>query len=1168
MAMGAPLSRHVFDFQSDQPSWNSAATYNATGLPIDSTIFPFGFTRRQGRTPSGNQAPYRTGPLAGQQGAATDAYIYAEASYRSPGDNFLLTFDGTPCTSDGGLVGDLIFWYHMYGDGIGTLTVEDASNSTRWTLSGGQGGASGPNLDGWNRATVALYSESFSFRAVMGPSFLGDIAVDEVDVECVSHVPPTAPPNPPASPPAAPWPPAPPPPVPASPLPLPPPPPCLPVPPSPPPPSPPLPLSPPTPPTPPPPELPVAMYAGIGSAALTLLCIAALAYIAVAKCCRRTRRALRRGVWSITGRCTGRRPQVMPAAKRAILHFDYSILRPGREEGCVSGPAGVLILPDEGSGQVPQGRPRAELERVLIAEGQNARLQMVTPDGDVCQIYTGLSVATGSDGTEAALPAPWVRPAGMVRAPGSLQNPDHRNVYLADPAMARVVLLRLEGGTQLIAATPKGLIQPHGVAAHDGLVFVSDAASHQVTAFDAELHPLFSWGTFGSELGEFNVPQGICVLRSAVYVADSGNHRIQCFTARRGTLVRVFGGFGCAAGEFCEPLGLAICPLNRGPNGTDALLVCEGDGRRLQLVTPIGEPLQILPLPGALRLCDASLSLARRQIFVTDEKANCIFVLRFRRSVGVSETSGVESEGSAIDSLLSHTLLNVAAAKKPEVHLSPEELREVHAELLNRCFVRWCEIPNEERTLRARMDALVLRMRRRTEILVLQSWHEYTQRARQMVRKGASQWLRRELAAGFRTWLDNTTSHSQAMARAEVMFNRSADYMPRAKLFNGFFEWVRFTLLRLRAVREADRKSIEAAIAVAELELVWGCVLSTYPEPDSSAHCDECQRMTYRFYHFKDAAAGGQGGIDLCESCYFGGAMTRQMAPGIRAAFDLVAPLINAAEAWRDVADREHQVTQTVHASQAAEAQQKRSEAQFAARLFAAAAAQTNADDRVVVTAQFCWVALQQASVPRRSRAAQLGMRDPSLLGDEVLRVVGEMRSATSLSALQLAVKTNFMVPNALESDADVQPTDMSRPRPQALVPAANPMRGMMRRYCSAARPEAGAEKQIAAVATAAQMQRSEAAQTSREVSVALKQVSSVIEGIDRVVLVPVKVQFGQSGELPLSVPRASRAEMLDPVSLGAALIEIMRQAPTYDAAQTALNELLLPGPTTQVIDL
>ena len=72
----------------------------------------------------------------------------------------------------GGLVGSVSFWWHLYGEHTGTLQVVTAGDQIRWTLSGDQGTVSGPFSNGWNRASVPLYSDAFVLRALRGNGYL------------------------------------------------------------------------------------------------------------------------------------------------------------------------------------------------------------------------------------------------------------------------------------------------------------------------------------------------------------------------------------------------------------------------------------------------------------------------------------------------------------------------------------------------------------------------------------------------------------------------------------------------------------------------------------------------------------------------------------------------------------------------------------------------------------------------------------------------------------------------------------------------------------------------------------------------------------------------------------------------------------------------------------
>lgn len=77
----------------------------------------------------------------------------------------------------------LRFWTHMYGNGIGTLSVvindkEDGSEIEIWSLSGEAGNA-------WYQAEVPISSQT-PFRillaAKVGRNHLGDIAIDDVSL--------------------------------------------------------------------------------------------------------------------------------------------------------------------------------------------------------------------------------------------------------------------------------------------------------------------------------------------------------------------------------------------------------------------------------------------------------------------------------------------------------------------------------------------------------------------------------------------------------------------------------------------------------------------------------------------------------------------------------------------------------------------------------------------------------------------------------------------------------------------------------------------------------------------------------------------------------------------------------------------------------------------------
>lgn len=92
----------------------------------------------------------------------------------------------------------------------------------------------------------------------------------------------------------------------------------------------------------------------------------------------------------------------------------------------------------------------------------------------------------------------------------------------------------------------------------DGHIFVADGhgANARVAKFESSGRFLASWGSRGSEPGQFNTPHSIAVdARGNVYVADQGNKRIQVFD-NNGAFTSQIAGIGVPT---------ALC-ISRGPH--------------------------------------------------------------------------------------------------------------------------------------------------------------------------------------------------------------------------------------------------------------------------------------------------------------------------------------------------------------------------------------------------------------------------------------------------------------------------------------------------------------------------------------------------------------------------------------------------------------------------
>ena len=122
---------------------------------------------------------------------------------------------------------------------------------------------------------------------------------------------------------------------------------------------------------------------------------------------------------------------------------------------------------------------------------------------------------------------------------------------------------------------------PIGVAVDSlGNVYVTDAGNSRIQKFDSGGNYLTQWGTDGLGDGEFNVPAGVAIDSSGyIYVADSGNYRIQKFDSG-GTYVMQWGSQGSGDGQFNYLMGVAVDSLgNVYVVDTDNGFMSAGGGR-------------------------------------------------------------------------------------------------------------------------------------------------------------------------------------------------------------------------------------------------------------------------------------------------------------------------------------------------------------------------------------------------------------------------------------------------------------------------------------------------------------------------------------------------------------------------------------------------------------
>lgn len=137
------------------------------------------------RAETANTSSTATGPNGDRSG--TGAYIYTEASSGTPGDTIYLEstcIDITPVNGANSST-RLDYWYHMYGADIIALGLEIDSAGT-WTLIDtiiGQQQTANADTFRLRSLDLSAYQgqgvTSFRFWSIKGPSFNGDVAIDD-----------------------------------------------------------------------------------------------------------------------------------------------------------------------------------------------------------------------------------------------------------------------------------------------------------------------------------------------------------------------------------------------------------------------------------------------------------------------------------------------------------------------------------------------------------------------------------------------------------------------------------------------------------------------------------------------------------------------------------------------------------------------------------------------------------------------------------------------------------------------------------------------------------------------------------------------------------------------------------------------------------------------------
>ncbi|MBE3117943.1 MAG: NHL repeat-containing protein, partial [Candidatus Atribacteria bacterium] len=226
-----------------------------------------------------------------------------------------------------------------------------------------------------------------------------------------------------------------------------------------------------------------------------------------------------------------------------------AVITPADPYAAITTPASPdLVLGAAGSEpgqfQSPRAVAVAADGSLYVVDSMNDRIQHLSPDGQVLQVWGTPRAGTGT--TTPADVSQGEAPGGTFNEPWGIAVAPDGSVYVADTWNYRIQKFTADGTFVSMwgffgqaADAPEAFYGPRGLAVDaQGRVYVADTGNKRIVVFGPDGKYITQFGTSGMGLGELDEPVAVALDAAGnVYVTDTWNQRVQVFAPDAGGLV-------------------------------------------------------------------------------------------------------------------------------------------------------------------------------------------------------------------------------------------------------------------------------------------------------------------------------------------------------------------------------------------------------------------------------------------------------------------------------------------------------------------------------------------------------------------------------------------------------------------------------------------------------